>query len=410
MPGRRARRWPSAGCRSRSSTGRPGCWPTRRRSWRARSRRWSPTRCAATSSATPPAPAPAASRGTPRREANLAVLDQVAEGAALRGCATRCARSETGAAAGLAAATLLNNAIQLVFVVLFTRLLGADGYGALAAIVSRLLDPDGRRPVDPGRRRARGDARATSGADGRLRATLQTWTRQLVLATVVLGVLGVRHPPAAGRPAGRPEHPWAVAGLPATGVAVVVAVACSAASLQGLRLYGPVGRVDHRRGGRADRLRAGPVGRGARRDRRLPRQPAGLRGGGAVARARAVAAARRRAGEREAARCAAAARPGRRQLDPDRRPAAAGGAAERRRDRRAPPVQRRQLRLLRRGGGRGQVGGLGRDRRRAAAAARGDAPRRRRAGPAPGAAARAGGPRRGRDARAADLRARPRTS
>ena len=36
------------------------------------------------------------------------------------------ARSESGKAAGLAAATLGNNAIQLVFTVVFTRLLGAD--------------------------------------------------------------------------------------------------------------------------------------------------------------------------------------------------------------------------------------------------------------------------------------------
>ena len=48
-------------------------------------------------------------------------------------------RSESGKAAGLAAATLLNNAIQLVFTVVFTRLLGANGYGTLAALISAFL-------------------------------------------------------------------------------------------------------------------------------------------------------------------------------------------------------------------------------------------------------------------------------
>ena len=51
----------------------------------------------------------------------------------------RCARSETLKAAGMAAATLANNAIALVFTVLFARLLGAEDYGSLAALVSTFL-------------------------------------------------------------------------------------------------------------------------------------------------------------------------------------------------------------------------------------------------------------------------------
>ena len=57
------------------------------------------------------------------------------------------------AAAGLVAATLINNAIQLIFVVVFTRLLGASGYGSLAALVSAFLVPrPARRPMCPHRR------------------------------------------------------------------------------------------------------------------------------------------------------------------------------------------------------------------------------------------------------------------
>src|SRR5215204_926779 len=48
-------------------------------------------------------------------------------------------RSESGKAAGLAAATLVNNGIQLLFTVVFTRLLGATGYGTLAALISAFL-------------------------------------------------------------------------------------------------------------------------------------------------------------------------------------------------------------------------------------------------------------------------------
>src|SRR6187397_309605 len=44
-------------------------------------------------------------------------------------------RSESGKAAGLAAATLANNALQLIF----TRVLGPTDYGTLAALVSAFL-------------------------------------------------------------------------------------------------------------------------------------------------------------------------------------------------------------------------------------------------------------------------------
>ena len=39
----------------------------------------------------------------------------------------------------MAAATLANNALALVFTVLFARLLGATDYGSLAALVSTFL-------------------------------------------------------------------------------------------------------------------------------------------------------------------------------------------------------------------------------------------------------------------------------
>jgi glycosyltransferase involved in cell wall biosynthesis/O-antigen/teichoic acid export membrane protein len=171
-------------------------------------------------------------------EANLAVLDQVAEAKRSR-LRDALRRSETGAAAGLAAATLLNNAIQLVFVVVFTRLLGADGYGALAAIVSGfLILMVGGQSIQVAA--AREATLGHLGTDGRLRATLQTWTRQLVIATAVLGVLGVVIRQPLADLLGVPEHPWAVAGLPATG-SLWLLLSLQRGVLQGLRLYGPVG-------------------------------------------------------------------------------------------------------------------------------------------------------------------------
>ena len=55
------------------------------------------------------------------------------------GCASLLRDSETGKAVGLAAATLANNAIQLAFTIVFVRLLGASGYGSLAALISAFL-------------------------------------------------------------------------------------------------------------------------------------------------------------------------------------------------------------------------------------------------------------------------------
>ena len=49
------------------------------------------------------------------------------------------AASDTGEAAGLAAAMIAGNVVALVFTVVFARVLGASGYGSLAAFVSAFI-------------------------------------------------------------------------------------------------------------------------------------------------------------------------------------------------------------------------------------------------------------------------------
>jgi glycosyltransferase involved in cell wall biosynthesis/O-antigen/teichoic acid export membrane protein len=51
----------------------------------------------------------------------------------------RLSESDTLAAAGLAAAVMASNAIALMFTIVFARLLGASGYGSLAALLSTFL-------------------------------------------------------------------------------------------------------------------------------------------------------------------------------------------------------------------------------------------------------------------------------
>ena len=68
-----------------------------------------------------------------------------------------------------------------VFTVVFARLLGATGYGSLAALVSTFLILLVAGPVAAGRGRARGGARTASATRSVLRATLRAWTQRLLV-------------------------------------------------------------------------------------------------------------------------------------------------------------------------------------------------------------------------------------
>src|SRR5215212_2125196 len=110
---------------------------------------------------------------------NLAVLERtvVAERRSLR---ATLAESETLKAGGMAAATLASNGIALLFTVLFARILGAEDYGSLAALVSTFLIiavPGSAVQVAVTRETALG--RLGSGAQ--LNAALATWRRRLLV-------------------------------------------------------------------------------------------------------------------------------------------------------------------------------------------------------------------------------------
>src|SRR4051812_10444425 len=97
-------------------------------------------------------------------------------------------RSETGRAAELGIASMAGNVVALVFTVVFTRVLGQDDYGSLAALISTLLILN-----VPGYALQTTVAREVSGAlaagDPRAGAPVGRWLARLALGTAVLTVV-----------------------------------------------------------------------------------------------------------------------------------------------------------------------------------------------------------------------------
>jgi glycosyltransferase involved in cell wall biosynthesis/O-antigen/teichoic acid export membrane protein len=148
-------------------------------------------------------------------------------------------RSESGKAAGLAAATLLNNGIQLLFTVVFTRLLGANGYGTLAALISAflILLVAGQSVQVAAAREAALDR---LGHPEAVRATLRAWTQRLLLALVVVTLLSALFRTQIAAAIGVGEAPWGAAAILPTGVLWML-ISLQRGALQGLRAYAPVG-------------------------------------------------------------------------------------------------------------------------------------------------------------------------
>ena len=145
---------------------------------------------------------------------------------------------ETSKAIGLAAATMAANLVAVVFTVIFTRLLGADGYGSLAALLNLtiiLFVPGSALQVAAAREGTLGRL----GRGGELAGTLRRWTRHIliVLAVVAVGAAIVREPLAAAL---NVEQEWAAAAVPVTGVMWLL-LCLQRGLLQSARAYKAVG-------------------------------------------------------------------------------------------------------------------------------------------------------------------------
>jgi O-antigen/teichoic acid export membrane protein len=169
---------------------------------------------------------------------NLHVLEaeRDAERQPLRGML---AESETAKALGLAAAVMAANVVSLLFTVVFARILGTEGYGSLAALVSTFLIlsvPGLALQVAAARETALGRL----GEGGRLSATHRRWMLELGGWAVALGALGVLLREPISHVVGVPEAPWAAAAVLLTGVAWL-ALSIERGMLQGIRAYKAAG-------------------------------------------------------------------------------------------------------------------------------------------------------------------------
>lgn len=146
--------------------------------------------------------------------------------------------TETGRTAELAAASMLNNAVQLLFTVLLTRLLGQTGYATLAALIAAFLimQVSGQAMQAAA---ARAIVRWTEEGHHEPYREVRRWTRQTLLLSVVAVVVGValREPLAAL--IGVDSHPWAAAALPVSGTLFLL-VCLQRGALQGLKDYDAV--------------------------------------------------------------------------------------------------------------------------------------------------------------------------
>ena len=145
---------------------------------------------------------------------------------------------ETGKAIGLAAATMAANLVQVVFTVVFTRLLGADGYGSLAALLNVtviLFVPGAALQVAAAREATLGRL----GRGGELAGTLARWSRHILMAVVAIAVLSV----VVRRPLAdliNVDQEWAAAAVPITGMLWLL-LCQQRGLLQSARAYREVG-------------------------------------------------------------------------------------------------------------------------------------------------------------------------
>ena len=132
-----------------------------------------------------------------------------------------------------------NNAIQLVFTVLFAHLLGSNGYGSLTAIVAGfLIVLVSGQAVQVAA--AREVALGRLGEGHALAATLSKWTRTLLIATAVAVVIGALGRNVMASIFAVPKDAWGAGALVPT-LPLWLLVSVQRGVLQGMRAYKPVG-------------------------------------------------------------------------------------------------------------------------------------------------------------------------
>jgi glycosyltransferase involved in cell wall biosynthesis/O-antigen/teichoic acid export membrane protein len=147
-------------------------------------------------------------------------------------------RSDTGQAAGLAAAVIASNVVALAFTIVFARVLGASGYGSLAALLSAfiiLMVPGSALQIAVAREVSRDMAAGNPNAG----AGVRHWMRRLLLlaAATALVAVPLRAPLGALL---NVDELWAAAAVPVTSVLWAV-VSIERGALQGFRRYRIVG-------------------------------------------------------------------------------------------------------------------------------------------------------------------------
>ena len=145
--------------------------------------------------------------------------------------------SDTAKAGILAAATMAQQVLAVIFTVVFTRLLGTDGYGSLAALLNLtviLLVPGSALQVAAARQGTLGRL----GRGGELAGTLERWERHLLAGLTLLAALSIlgREPLS---DLVNVEEEWAAAAVPMSG-ALWLLVCLQRGLLQSTKSYVPV--------------------------------------------------------------------------------------------------------------------------------------------------------------------------
>ncbi len=147
--------------------------------------------------------------------------------------------SETTRAAELGIAALVGNVVALIFTLVFTRVLGQEGYGSLAALLSAYLIL-----TVPGYALQTTVAREVSAAlaagDPLAGAAVGRWLRRLTLVAIALAIVGALARQPIADLIGVHDAPWGAAGALLAGTLWLV-VSVERGALVGFRHYRLVG-------------------------------------------------------------------------------------------------------------------------------------------------------------------------